>query len=210
MDIGIVEYVNGFHDIYNVHFNGECIRTLVTPEPRKVIEWISEIEYIHRHRLNRLIVGLDVEWRPSYSKRRNPVATLQLCVGRRCLVFQLLYCGPRIPDRLVRFLGNPGYSFVGVGIKDDLKKLEEDHRVLVTNAVELRALAAYETGDASLKNVGLKYLVGVYLGAEMEKPRRVRMGEWDREVLNTEQIQYACIDAFVCFEIGRILKASAH
>nr|GMD90613.1 Werner Syndrome-like exonuclease [Ipomoea batatas]GME19704.1 Werner Syndrome-like exonuclease [Ipomoea batatas] len=209
MEIGIVEYVDQSPDLFNVQFHGECIRTLVTYEARKVDEWISEVEAIHRHRLNHLIVGLDVEWRPNFSKgQQNPVSTLQLCVGRRCLVFQLLYCS-RIPDKLVSFLANPGYTFVGVAIDGDVEKLVEDYDLSVRKAVDLRALAVRHSNDSSLKNVGLKDLVRIYLGAEMEKPKRVTMGKWDKEVLTTEQIQYACIDAFVCFEIGRILNASS-
>ncbi|XP_019165714.1 PREDICTED: exonuclease 3'-5' domain-containing protein 2-like [Ipomoea nil] len=123
------------------------------------------------------------------------------------LVFQILRCS-RIPDKLVRFLANPGYTFVGVAIDGDLVKLAEDYNVWVRNAVDLRALAVRRSNNSSLRNVGLKDLMRIYLGVQMEKPRWVTMGRWDQELLTTEQIQYACIDAFVCFEIGRISNAS--
>ncbi|XP_031115721.1 Werner Syndrome-like exonuclease [Ipomoea triloba] len=208
MEIGIVDYVDGSPDLFNVQFQGDIIRTLVTHEPREVVDWISEVEAVHRRRLNHLIVGLDAEWRPSFSKgHQNPVATLQLCVGRRCLVFQILHCS-YIPDRLVGFLANPSYTFVGVAIKGDVEKLVEDYNLWVRKAVDLRALAVRRSNDLALRNVGLKDLVRIYMGAQMEKPKRVTMGRWDQEFLTTEQIQYACIDAFVCFEIGRILNAS--
>ncbi|PHU06168.1 hypothetical protein BC332_26990 [Capsicum chinense] len=154
------------------------VLTTVTSDADKVTAWINEIEYVHRRRLNRLIVGLDIEWRPnSGSNQQNPVATLQLCVGRRCLIFQLLYC-QYIPYALTEFLSNPRYAFAGVG----------------------------EVGG----NAGLKTLCGVVLGREMEKPGHVTMGRWDNEWLDMAQVQYACVDAFVSFEIGKCLNASGY
>ncbi|EMS51571.1 hypothetical protein TRIUR3_21072 [Triticum urartu] len=56
-----------------------------------------------------------------------------------------------------------------------------------------------------LRQAGLKDVAGVVMGANLQKPRRVTMGPWDACRLSQEQIQYACIDAFVSFEVGRKL-----
>lgn len=207
---GIEECVAGFPDLYNVWFYGHRIETLVTYDPSRVIQWINETEFIHRRRLHHLVVGLDVEWRPNrYRGQRNPVATLQLCVGHRCLIFQPLYCS-QIPDALYNFLSDSNYTFVGVGIQTDLELLSEDHELDVTNAVDLRTIAANEFNDRSLANAGLKRLAETYMGADLDKPRRVTLSDWARDSLTLEQIQYACIDAYVSFEIGRIANASVH
>ncbi|RAL48473.1 hypothetical protein DM860_005897 [Cuscuta australis] len=203
MDTGIVD-IPGSDDRFTVNFHQSSIETLVTYEPSKVVDWINDIERLHRDSLPKLIVGLDVEWRPSFSRHQNPVATLQLCVGNRCLIVQLLYCNP-IPDELSAFLANSSYTFVGVGIGEDLEKLLEDYDLAVANGVELRTLAAEKANDRSLKNVGLKDMARIYLDAEVVKPKRVTMGRWDQEWLSEEQIRYACIDAFVCYEVGKIL-----
>ncbi|KAF3636748.1 putative cytochrome 98A3-like, partial [Capsicum annuum] len=121
-------------------------------------------------------VGLDIEWRPNSGRnQQNPVATLQLCVGRRCVIFQLLYC-QYIPDALTEFLSNPRYAFAGVGIASDAEKLEGDYQIFVENTVDLRLLAADVYSSRNLRNAGLKTLCGVVLGREMEKPRHVTMG----------------------------------
>lgn len=57
--------------LYNVTFE-----TSVTRSASTVSAWINKIEIANESRLHRLIVGLDVEWRPNF----NPVATIQLCV----------------------------------------------------------------------------------------------------------------------------------
>ncbi|XP_071713527.1 3'-5' exonuclease-like [Rutidosis leptorrhynchoides] len=192
------------HDEYTVKFYQDSILTLVTPTPSLVDDWISEIEFIHRRRLDRLIVGLDVEWRPSYSRIENPVATLQLCVGRRCLIFQILHA-EYIPYSLKNFLNNDDYTFTGVGIGADVKKLERDYDIEVARIVDLRRLGAEELGMRGLNNAGMKELARRFLGAEIEKPRRITMSDWDQPWLTDDQVSYACVDAFVSFEIGRVL-----
>jgi len=209
MDVDIVDYElpDDDHNLYDVTFFDTQIHTLVTHSPSFVDTWISDIENFHSRRLHRLIVGLDVEWRPNNRYIDNPGATLQLCVGKRCLIFQLLYA-PAIPQTLIDFLGNPNYTFVGVGIAEDVEKLIGDHDLVVPNAVDLRFLAADAYGLPELRNAGLKGLSRRLLGKEVEKPRRITMSRWDNEWLTADQVQYACLDAFLSFEIGRSLNAA--
>ncbi|KAH6756491.1 hypothetical protein C2S52_021157 [Perilla frutescens var. hirtella] len=198
------------HNTYDVIFFGESIHTTVACDPTIAAQWISDVEAIHSRRLHQLIVGLDVEWRPSFNRYvNNPAATLQLCVGRRCLIFQLIH-SPSVPTALINFLANPRYTFVGIGIKQDLEKLEEDYEFgFNTNTVDLRELAAAKYGRRDLKNSGVKSLASLVLEKEVEKPKSVTMSRWDNQWLTPTQVRYACVDAFVCFEIGRILNASA-
>ncbi|KAL2232955.1 Werner Syndrome-like exonuclease [Sesamum indicum] len=197
-------------EAFLVSFFGDNIFTQVTHDPDIVKRWISDIESIHRNRLHSLIVGLDVEWRPSFNRhQQNPVATLQLCVGRRCLIYQIVHSDDDIPESLVDFLSNEDYTFVGVNIGSHLDKLVTDYDKIekVDNAVDLRRLAAGRNNRRDLLKAGLEELAKVVLRKEVEKPRGLTMSRWDSRLLTAEQVQYACIDAFMCFEIGRILKA---
>ncbi|KAI9159774.1 hypothetical protein LWI28_001807 [Acer negundo] len=212
MSISIVDHELPYdsHNIYDVNFYDDQILTLVTHTPSIVDSWISEIERIHRRRLHHLVVGFDVEWRPNFHRNQdNPVATLQLCVGRRCLIFQLIHA-PNIPRSLVNFLLNQNYTFVGVGIDKDVEKLEEDYNMRVGNTVDLRGLAAYCLEMVGLRNAGLKGLAREVLGLEISKPKSITMSRWDYQWLSAAQIQYACVDAFVSFEIGRMLNAATY
>lgn len=195
------------HEFFDVNLNNDSIFTLVTNTSSMVDSWISDIERIHRRRLHRLIVGLDIEWRPHFGPYRNRVATLQLCVGHRCLIFQLI-CAPAIPDSLLDFLGNASYTFVGIGIQSDVEKLHMDYNLDVANVVDLAHLAAHELGSRNLRNAGLKGLAWEVLGMEINKPKRVTLSRWDSRYLCYDQVRYACIDAFLSFEIGRHLNAS--
>ncbi|KAG8367793.1 hypothetical protein BUALT_Bualt16G0109700 [Buddleja alternifolia] len=212
MAIDIIDHMLPYdtHNTYDVIFYGQSVLTTVTQDPTIAAQWISEVEAIHRRRLTSLIVGLDAEWRPSFNRHIvNPVATLQLCVGHRCLIFQLIH-SPSIPPSLVNFLSNPNYTFVGIGIEPDLEKLQEDYELgFSTRFVDLRSLAADRYGRRELKQAGVKRLSMEVLEKELEKPKRVTMSRWDNQWLTPAQVQYACLDAFVCFEIGRILNASS-
>ncbi|KAL1564069.1 exodeoxyribonuclease I [Salvia divinorum] len=200
------------HNTYDVTFFGDSVFTTVTCDPTIASQWISEVEAVHRRRIDQgqFIVGLDVEWRPSFNRHvTNPAATLQLCVGHRCLIFQLIH-SPSIPPSLVAFLANPRHTFAGIGIEADLEKLEEDYEFgFNTNTVDLRGLAAERYGRRDLKNSGVKSLAALVLEKEVDKPKNVTMSRWDNEWLTPTQVRYACVDAFVCFEIGRVLNAAS-
>ncbi|KAL9373512.1 hypothetical protein Peur_033132 [Populus x canadensis] len=201
------------HNLYDVKFFDDRIHTLVTHTSSFVNTWIAETQQKllqnnnHAHRP--LIVGLDVEWRPNRFRRiENPVATLQLSAGNDCLIFQLLHCPTGIPQSLHDFLSDMTYTFVGVGIEGDVKKLTEDYELSVGNAVDLRGLAAEKLGDSRWKNSGVKRLAREVLGKEIEKPKRITLSRWDNPWLTPAQVQYACLDAFLSCKIGESLVAA--
>ncbi|KAG8372270.1 hypothetical protein BUALT_Bualt12G0048900 [Buddleja alternifolia] len=64
---------------------------------------------------------------------------------------------------------------------------------------------------ARLKNAGLKELASYVLSEEdVEKPRRVTMSNWDERWLTAEQVKYACVDAYLSYEIGWKLDATLY
>ncbi|KAK3218049.1 hypothetical protein Dsin_012019 [Dipteronia sinensis] len=172
-----------------------------------VESWISEIKLIHRRRLCRLIVDLDIEHQPDFNyKNEHPVATLQLCVRQRFLIFQIIHA-PDIPQCLEDFLSNNKYSFMSVKV-EDAEKLENDYILSVGNAIDLRTLAAEQVqmNMMELKQSGLKGLSERVLGKKLEKPKQIQLSNWDDRKLSCDQVQYACLDSFVSFEIARTLK----
>uniref|UniRef100_A0A803LT62 3'-5' exonuclease domain-containing protein n=2 Tax=Chenopodium quinoa TaxID=63459 RepID=A0A803LT62_CHEQI len=192
----------------NVNFSNHSIATTVTSSAESVESWINRVEYIHRRRLHKLVVGLDIEWRPNTSRYfRNPVAVLQLCVGHHCLVFQLLYA-TRIPQGLVDFLTNEDYTFVGVGIDDDVQKLKQDYGLDVNYTVDLRTLVSTRWDEPSFRNSGLVSLAYNVLDLEYVKQRNITLSDWSQPNLSIAQVQYAAIDAFLSFEIGKKLDAA--
>ncbi|KAL6576310.1 hypothetical protein OROHE_000091 [Orobanche hederae] len=149
--------------------------------------WISNVESIHRHSL---IVGLDIKWRPSFNRYiNNTTSMLQLCIGGRCLIFQLVH-SPSIPKSLTDFLTNPNCTFIGIGIDSDLEKLQEDYEFgFNTNMINVRGLAADKYGQSYLKRDRLKGLAKAVLDKDVEKPKRITMSRWDYQWLTPAQMQ---------------------
>ncbi|KAB1222805.1 Werner Syndrome-like exonuclease [Morella rubra] len=190
------------HSYYDLSSDSYQIRIHLTHSPAVVHYWRNDIYRIRRSRLNCLIVGLDIEWRPTYIRVvKRPVATLQLCVGHRCLIFQIIHA-PYIPGSLFRFIGNGKFTFTGVGIKDDAKKLLDDHGLEVANVIDLRVLAEKKLGTRELRNAGLKKLAFAVLVKEIEKLKRVTMSRWDNPWPTPAQVQYACVNAFCLWRLG--------
>ncbi|KAL6845347.1 hypothetical protein ACP4OV_024842 [Aristida adscensionis] len=132
------------------------------------------------------------------------IAVLQLCVGRRCLVYQIIHGSRLINEALQGFLGNPDFLFVGFGIDGDAQKLLHDYGLWVANTADLNRVAA-ELGQPERRQLGMKAVAREMMGVEIEKPERVRRSRWDAPDLTQEQIAYATMDAYVSYEVGRLL-----
>ncbi|XP_016478436.1 3'-5' exonuclease-like [Nicotiana tabacum] len=192
-------------EVYGVSFYSDQIEVTVTKNAIVVNDWILHTIHTHRRRLHKLLIGLDIEWLPYFNpKDKQPVALLQLCVGRRCLLFQLLH-KDSMPGYLAQFLSNPNFTFVGVGVEGDAEKLMCDHGLFVANTVDLNRLALLYYGEYVYGKMGLKRMAKAVLGKVMEKPENVTLSKWDAENLSYEQVEYGAIDAFVSFEIGKKL-----
>lgn len=58
-------------------------------------------------------------------------------------------------------------------------------------------------------NVGLNKLCEVVLEKDIEKSKSVTLGKWNNRKLGEGQVQYVCVDAYVVFKIGKVLKATS-
>ncbi|KAL3654970.1 hypothetical protein CASFOL_000756 [Castilleja foliolosa] len=156
-----------------VVFYEDTIYTTVTADPNIVSDWISAIMHFHRYKLYNLVVGLDI------------------CIGNRCLIYQIIYSTNRFPQSLIDFLSNDDFTFVGVDVQSDFNALKTDYEMTCNpRAVVLRMLAASTLGRADLNQAGLKTLVGLVLGKEMDTSKRVRTSNWDTRWLTDEQVNY--------------------
>ncbi|KAI3950905.1 hypothetical protein MKW92_044237 [Papaver armeniacum] len=207
--IKVVDKTKSTHHEYTVYFHEDKIQTTVTHTASVVDGWIANIYSDFPSKLNNLVVGLDIEWRRIRDNiTRNPVAVLQLCTLKRCLIFQILCCD-HIPDSLADFLGNEKFTFVGAGIDGDAHKLWTDHRLNVARTEELGSLAAFkltktvkEYRESWLYKNGLSNLSNAVLGQDLRERRDIQLSHWDNGFLTDNQVEYACLDAYVSFKIG--------
>ncbi|TVT96802.1 hypothetical protein EJB05_57970, partial [Eragrostis curvula] len=186
-----------------VRFASATIDTTVTRDAAAADAWVRSVRASAMLSGRPLIVGLDCEWKPNRSPwTTSKVAILQLCAGTRCLVFQLFYAAS-IPASLRSFLADPAVRFVGVGVGEDVAKLDADYGLACAAPVDLEGLCdEYLGGRVGGRRRGLKGFAREVLGMAMEKPYHVTMSNWEKHDLDAAQIQYACIDAYVSYKLG--------
>ncbi|PIN25010.1 hypothetical protein CDL12_02272 [Handroanthus impetiginosus] len=210
-EINIVD-IDALHQTYTVSFFDDLIHTTVTADADTVARWISEIE-----RPNLYIAGLSIHFRDSDSEYDYlTITSLELCVGGRCLVYQLdLVVDRNHPQALVDFVGSGEYTFAGV-IFPDLKILDEQHGLNIPEKylVELRILTTdryygrKDLGSLRFLDAGLRELGETVLERELaDLTEIVNLSWWDSWRLTSEQVKVASVEVFVSFEIGRILEA---
>ncbi|PNX82230.1 polynucleotidyl transferase ribonuclease H-like superfamily protein [Trifolium pratense] len=200
------------HDVYTVNLHGNEIKVTVTAVASVVRKWIFTTLFFNRRDLqrNRLVVGLGVQWTPG--GRDPPADTLQLCVGRRCLIFQLAHA-TYVPKSLRNFLLNRNHTFVGFWNHSDRRKLKtSDQRFeMYRDPLDLRLYAEAEAedddDDEDLARASVDEIVEKCLGYEIEQSGEIGRSDWDDEVLSDEQVVYASVDAYCAFRIGKNVKA---
>ena len=144
----IEAYYTRRRSTFVVSFDGDHFDATLTKSGDEVESWVNKTYRIHRRCRHTLVAGLDVEWRPA--REPSPVAVLQVCVGRRCLVFQILRAD-YVPDALAGFLADRRFVFVGVGVRDDAARLRDGYGLEVSRAVDLARLAARTLGRPELR-----------------------------------------------------------
>ncbi|KAL7178328.1 hypothetical protein ACSBR2_031475 [Camellia fascicularis] len=195
------------HQTFIINFNGARIATTVTSTPSVVRKWLRTTLCHRRRILHHLVVGLGVQWLPGY--RTNPAATLQLCVGRRCLIFQLLH-SDSVPNLLRRFLLNPRNTFVGLWNHSDADKLLNSKHALgmFREPLDLRQHAFSKVNGRSLEQASRETIVEEYLGYRgVRFDDQIGRSEWDNKDLSSMQVLQACVDSYISFLIGKDLKA---
>ncbi|XP_052176374.1 3'-5' exonuclease-like [Diospyros lotus] len=189
-----------------VHFADHTIQVTVADKAAAFDEWLNEVLSLYPG--ERLIVGLDCEWKPNLDASKiNRTATLQLCVDTKCLILQLFYMD-RIPQILEAFLNDSNVTFVGVEVDDDVMKLRSEYGLgycNTCNTVDIQQLAMSRWPLLYYRKPGLKALANRVANLPMEKPLHVCRSNWEARVLDEKQIEYACIDAYACYRIGRKL-----
>ncbi|KAL6990113.1 hypothetical protein U1Q18_015861 [Sarracenia purpurea var. burkii] len=197
------------HRRFIVNFHGARIATTVTSVSSVVRKWLRTTLYRHARHRHHLVVGLGVQWSPDvFSGDNSPAATIQLCVGCRCLIFQLIH-SDTVPKFLRRFLVNPSHTFVGMWNHSDANKLlNSKHELLMDRQpLDLRLHAVSQFTGASLCRESMETIVRECLGCEVPFQRWISMSNWDDEELDDMQVLQACVDAYTSFMIGVDLRA---
>ncbi|KAL1323395.1 hypothetical protein HN51_033747 [Arachis hypogaea] len=187
---------------YTIKFDGKKIET--TDKATIVDQWVQDINVLYPANSS-VIVALDIEWKPNtlqYLQYRS--ATLHLCIDDKCLILQLFHID-KLPPSLNNFLKNPNFFFVGIEVSKKTSKINDGYG-LIFNGVraDIKELAM-KKWPGQFQFSDLKDLAKQLVGLSIKKPKLVSLSDWKVRVLSIEQVEYACIVAYVSYKIGHKL-----
>uniref|UniRef100_A0A8C0RDG0 3'-5' exonuclease domain-containing protein n=1 Tax=Canis lupus familiaris TaxID=9615 RepID=A0A8C0RDG0_CANLF len=175
------------------------------PISREDIHFLASWEDLARHEAELLqpgqVVGVDLEWRPSFGTGGRPQASImQVAVGGRVFLLDLpLLSQPTGGQasqafcRLVsQLLSDPSITKLGYGMAGDLRSLGASCPTLAHVEKQLR-------GGLDLLQVHRQQV----LGRPLDKAQQ--LSNWDRRPLSEEQLVYAAADAYCLLEVYQTL-----
>jgi ribonuclease D len=145
-------------------------------------------------------LGFDTESKPSFRRGVSyPVSLVQLATRTKAYLFQLK--PDFIPNELFLIFTDENIKKIGVGIRDDIKKLKELKHFEEKNFIDLGDIASAK----GIIQFGARALSARYLGKKIVKS--AQKTNWARRDLTDKQKNYAATDAWACLTIYPLLMA---
>lgn len=168
-------------DLPKVLFEGRIVVILTESEAQKAVDYL----------LSQPILGVDTETRPSFKKgRANKVALLQVASHEICFLFRLNQLG--ISPAVKRLLEDKSVPKIGLSWHDDLNMLHKSGEFETGNFIDLQN----HVREIGVEDLSLQKLYANFFGQKISK--RERLTNWEADILNDKQKQYAATDAWAC------------
>ncbi len=148
---------------------------------------------------NESILGFDTETKPSFKKGvKNKVALLQLAGENTAVLIRLNKVG--LKDGLIDILTDSSILKVGVALHDDIKILNKIHSFDPGSFIDLQQhVKKFGIEDNSLKKLAANIL-------KFRISKQQQTSNWENPELTPAQIEYAALDAWVCYMIYKKLN----
>jgi ribonuclease D len=168
-------------DLPRVLFEGRIVVILTESEAQKAVDYL----------LSQPILGVDTETRPSFKKgRANKVALLQVASHEVCFLFRLNQLG--ISPAVKRLLEDKIVPKIGLSWHDDLNMLHKSGDFETGYFIDLQN----HVREIGVEDLSLQKLYANFFGQKISK--RERLTNWEADILNDKQKQYAATDAWAC------------
>lgn len=164
-----------------VVFEGKIIVIVTPKETKKAVDFL----------LSQPILGIDTETRPSFKRgKQNVVSLLQVSTIDTCFLFRLNYTG--LTTHLIRLLQDTTVPKVGLSLHDDVLSLRKRGDFTPGNFIDLQD----HFKELGVEDLGLQKIFANVFGQKISKAQQ--LSNWDADVLNEKQKQYAATDAWAC------------
>lgn len=169
--------------------------------PGRIITIVSEtdadkaVDYL----LSRDILGVDTETRPTFHKgEQHKVALLQVASRDTCFLFRLNDIG--MPASIIRLLEDRTVPKIGLSWHDDILSLHRRTEFTPGYFIDLQNVV----GEIGIKDLSLQKLYANLFHQKISK--RQRLTNWEADILNDKQKQYAATDAWSCIKLYEEVK----
>lgn len=167
--------------------------------PITVVDNLSKAETALDKLFAAKCIGFDTESRPAFFKgQKFPVSIIQLATNEEAFIFQLKFV--RFSGRLVELLSYQSITKVGVGVQDDLRRLNELCKFKQNGFYDLST----EMKKKGLVQSGARALTARYLGRKLVKSSQKT--NWALSRLTPRQLEYAATDAWICLQLLEHVK----
>jgi len=175
------DYVNSLPII---RFEGDVIMVTNEEQAEEAVSLLME----------ETLVGFDTESRPSFTRGKSyPISLIQFSTRYRAYLIQIKKTG--FSDKLVDFLEDASIQKIGVGIKNDIEKMQELRDFNAAGFVDLSTIAS----EKGIIQVGLRGLTARYMEHRITKT--AQKTNWALPQLTRKQQIYAASDAWICLEL---------
>ena len=169
--------------------------------PGRIITIVSEtdadkaVDYL----LSRDILGVDTETRPTFHKgEQHKVALLQVASHDTCFLFRLNDIG--MPASIIRLLEDQTVPKIGLSWHDDILSLHRRTEFTPGYFIDLQNVV----GEIGIKDLSLQKLYANLFHQKISK--RQRLTNWEADILNDKQKQYAATDAWSFIKLYEEVK----
>ncbi|MCR4582778.1 MAG: 3'-5' exonuclease domain-containing protein 2 [Prevotella sp.] len=154
----------------------------------------AQTEKAVNYLLSMPILGFDTETRPSFAKNvQYKCSLLQVATHHNCFLFRLNYTG--LTPAIVRLLEDRTVAKIGLSWHDDLNAL---HKLGDFKPGTFFDLQDY-VKEIGIEDLSLQKLYANFFGERISK--KERLTNWERDILQDKQKEYAAIDAWACIRI---------
>lgn len=168
----------------------------------RVIETPEEVDNAVAYLASQPCIGFDTETRPAFHKGEHyTVGLLQLAAPDCVFLFRLNKCGFSISIR--RLMSNAYVQKVGVGIRDDIRMLQEKGPFTPGGCIDLQSVAE----KYGIMEKSFYKLMAIIFRVRISK--RQQVSNWNADHLTPQQVVYAATDAWGSLKMYQRLTETA-
>ncbi|MCK4766282.1 MAG: 3'-5' exonuclease domain-containing protein 2 [Candidatus Aminicenantes bacterium] len=183
------EYINS---LPVVRFNGKVVVVQSRGQEEEAVKLLRQERY----------VGFDTESKPAFKKGESyPISLVQLATKDTAYLLQLKKT--KFSNALADFLSNNEIKKIGIGVNNDIVKLQELKEFTAGGFIDLSTLAA----ERGIIQIGARGLTARYIARRLVKSSQKT--NWAQPDLTRKQQIYAASDAWICLKIYPRLLADA-